>query len=781
MDESGIYARKDKSTGKCQLLEKHAKKVSKICGDKCSKIGLRNIGELVGLVHDMGKASEQWQEYLKNDSYEKADHSTAGAYWVYNQAIDERLKRIISIVICGHHGGLMDSYQLDNTDNLEKRITSYDKNLYFDALKTYLNKIADEASLKSLLALAENEFKLIYKKIISIPAVSTDKKESTKDTLFTFSLTARFILSCLVDADRWDSFTSMLDNPQNAPKPYKADWKLLSSRLEKRIEELGKKCANDIDKARQEISYSCFKNAGLNCGIYRLSAPTGSGKTYASMRFALNHVHDGGRIFYVAPFKTILEQTATDIKSVLHSRCILEHHSDITERNEKYDIFAERWNMPIILTTMVQFLDTLFCGSNTCTRRFHNLAGSVIIIDEVQALPIECTWIFNLTLRFLCNICGSTILLVTATQPAIELEKMKNHAVRFSQPKDIAPDLRRTFENSRRINVIDKTNIILTSETLAKLVLDCYNKDKTVLCIVNTKTAAGKLYDHLKTEASDAVIYYLTTNMCAQHRLHVLKKIKRRLKKKLPAICISTQLIEAGVDISFHTVVRSLAGLDSIAQAAGRCNRSMEYDDGGTVVIVKYGDERLEHLPTIKKAQIATETTLADFQRNCKQFNESLFSEETISRYYQHLYGENENILGFPAQSYNNSNLFEMLSYNEKLSFKGGFWRQAFRSAGEIFHVIEPGGVTVIVPYGLGKELMRNIIDAKSFEERRKYLRRAQRYSVTLRKWEWDQLYKSGMIESMEEMGVHFLSEFAYDSEGTGVKIKQTGGLEIIL
>jgi len=357
-------------------------------------------------------------------------------------------------------------------------------------------------------------------------------------------------------------------------------------------------------------------------GIYRLDLPTGAGKTNLSMRYAFHQLVDQNksRFFYITPFLSVLEQNASEIRKVIGEVGVLEHHSNVVKQTDDNDekeaamsnYLIESWDSQTILTSMVQFFQTLFKTKSANIRRFSSLANSVLILDEVQSLPIEVTTLFNLTMNFLNKVMNTTIILCTATQPAYDSTAIKHklsYGGKYGEAADIAElthdekevfsrtELRKFDENNQHSNLSDLVEFVL-------------GNDESILAIFNTKKTVDKFYMMLEG-LTDRPIYQLSTNMCAQHRLDIISEIKQHLKKGIPIICISTQLIEAGVDIDFNRVIRSYAGVDSIVQASGRCNREGKRDKGQvTLVNLTNEEENILSLKEIKAKKDATEYIL---------------------------------------------------------------------------------------------------------------------------------------------------------------------------
>lgn len=385
-----------------------------------------------------------------------------------------------------------------------------------------------------------------------------------------------------------------------APEPEREDpalWEKLSARLEAHLDALAQKAPENekaaaINQKRREIADACGAFAGHTAGVFRLVVPTGGGKTYSSMRYALHCAAQAQagkqRIFYVAPYKTILEQNAGDIRDVLkQDDAVLEHHGDVSFEGENdeasrealqhWELLIERWDAPVILTTTVQFLNTLFDGSSKCMRRMHRLADAVIILDEVQAMPVRCLHLFNAAMNFLACVLHCAVVLCTATQP--ELGKVR-HPILLSKPCDIVPDPEAMSAAFHRVEVRDRTaEPEMDARTLAEFVHERAQKEGSTLAVLNTKATAAGLFAALNARMAELPeeeripLRFLSTSLCPAHRKVVVEDIRTRLKRSERLICVSTQLIEAGVNLSFACVVRALAGLPAehtVCHPAGR-------------------------------------------------------------------------------------------------------------------------------------------------------------------------------------------------------------------
>ena len=460
---------------------------------------------------------------------------------------------------------------------------------------------------------------------------------------------------------------------------------------------------------------------------------------------------------------------------------ILEHHSNliIDNENEDYKLLTERWDSPIILSTMVQFLNTLFNGGTQSVRRLHNLVNSIIIFDEIQAIPIKCISMFNYAINFLSKICNTTVILCTATQPMLS---MTDRPLFIEENTDIISNVGEKFRDFKRTKVIPKIKSGGYSiQDLKDFSSGLMEQVNSTLIILNTKKAAKELFKGINEENSKlskdkrALVFHLSTNMCPAHRIESLDKIRKVLGKK-KVICVSTQLIEAGVNISFECVVRSLAGLDSIAQAAGRCNRHAESSCGNVYVInMDAGSENVSRLLEIKTGRDKTLRFFEEFKQNPEAFDSDLLSPKAIDKYFEYYFNELKLQMNYTLpKPYADKTMFDLLSEN-KQAVQDYIDRNqvkpdlmlynSFKTAGDYFKVIDQNTVGVIVPYGKGEELITNINGKCNIKDLKKYLKEAQQYSVNLYDQEYRNLNDLGAFIQLNNGGVITLRKEFYDEQ----------------
>jgi CRISPR-associated endonuclease/helicase Cas3 len=809
MNSSVILAHIDPVTRREQTLAEHSEKTARLCEKYCEKIGMAKLGRLVGLLHDSGKATNAFQQYLEtsNESLRgKIPHSFCGARYSLqmgesNSAIEKLTAEFLATAICAHHSGLPDVTGVDASDNLHRRAWPEKEVHYEEALEGFFRDIPRE-SLTLLFQEAQKETANFCTKIRNICG---EIPPATRNQTFYFmlGLLQRYLFSCLIDADRYDTF--LFEAQQKAePEPNLPElWSRLAANLEEHLKNFP--LDTPINRKRREISDQCYAFSRHATGIFRLSVPTGSGKTMASLRYALNCAKQNGkeRIFYIAPYKSILDQNAEEIRKALkihNDTILLEHHSDVVVDTDdakvaaRYRLLTERWNTPMILTTAVQFLNTLFDGRSACARRMHSLANSVIILDEFQAFPVKCTNMLNAALNFLAYACNCSVVLCTATQP--ESEEIPVPLL-FGEPSQMTSRLEETFAAFRRTRTVDKTSDgPLSAEQLADFALERLALCDNLLMVFNTKAAAKAVYRSLTERMNQQPpeeripIFCLTTSQCAQHRMDLIREIQSRLADGRPRanrmICVSTQLIEAGVDLSFQCVVRSFAGLDSAAQAAGRCNRHGE-STCRDVFLVRCAEENLSRLQDIQRAQEAADQVLQDFSGNSAQFHEELLSPEAVRRYYHYYFDLQRAQLNYPVTEKDDpalfapTSLFDLLSVNSlakkftrehRVSLPAHPIHQAYATAGRIFQAIDNSGTDVIVPYGAGEDLIQQLYAKPDLSVLPKLLRQAQRYSVNLFPYERSQLEEFRAIDIIEDVGVMVLRKEFYSMD-LGVQMQR--------
>lgn len=553
MDSPNFYAhsgaRSDRSDW--QRLDEHLASVGKLAGEFSAVFGAEAMSRASGLLHDLGKYTEQFQRRLSGDSG-RVDHSTWGARVAmerYGQA-----GKLLAYGIAGHHAGLA------NGRDGEARTALADR------LKSEL-PLLDAVWNKELQLPAQNEL---------LPKGFTPDREHGP---FQLAFLTRMIFSSLVDADFLDTeaFYAGMQGRDTGRNGAQSSLREIRQELEKTLSSF--RADSDVNRIRAEILAGVRAKAVENPGIFSLTVPTGGGKTLASLAFAMDHAIQHGlrRVIYVIPFTSIVEQNAAVFRRALGTlgeRAVLEHHCAFTEQAaakgtpdeyqgmRKLRLAMENWDAPIVVTTAVQFFESLFSDKPSRCRKLHNIAGSVVILDEAQTLPLKLLRPTVVSLKELARNYRASVVLCTATQPALKASDEFQGG--FHDVRELAPDPQRLYRELKRVKLRH-----LGAQSDEDLARQLIGKNQ-VLCIVNNRRHARALYESIADQPGAC---HLTTLMCARHRSQVLAEVRHRLANGAPCRLVATSLIEAGVDVDFPLVLRAEAGLDSIAQAAGRCNR----------------------------------------------------------------------------------------------------------------------------------------------------------------------------------------------------------------
>ena len=794
-------ARYRRIDGTVQSVREHLEGCSTLAATFAAKIGFASLGELLGTVHDLGKYSGEFQAYIKSaegiiepddDEYVEADHlkgkidhSTAGAQFLWKSKGDspagQIAAEIMALCIASHHCGLIDCLSPDGTDFFIKRMDkSIERTHYEEVMELADKAIIDRARVGLELIKSGQEFS---NRLINL----FNKEDSRKINQFRLGFLTRFLLSTLIDADR-------LNSAEHQPRS-KTRWEPLEKALEENLSNI--RSENRIDQIRAQISLSCMEAAAREKQrLYQLTVPTGGGKTLASLRFALRHAayHNMDRIIYVVPYTSIIDQNARIASSIFKpceeamGQVVLEHHSNLTPERDTWrsKLLSENWDAPIIFTTAVQILETLFGSGTRGVRRLHQLANAILVFDEIQTIPIRMVHLFNNAINFLVEQCGSTVVFCTATQPLLgDTDRVKGSA-RLSLDAEMMPNVGTLFRDLKRTNIEDKCKPSGWSVgEVASLALQQVHEAVNVLVVVNKKAQARDLYQALKGKVGH--LFHLSTNMCPAHRMAVLDEVKGLLSPghETPLICVSTQLIEAGVDVDFGAVIRYLTGLDSIAQAAGRCNRN-GLRSIGRVSIINAANENLDNLPEIRIAKEVTERVLREYRLTPEDFGSELQGPEAMNRYYQYYFFQRAHEMAFPISRQDigrDDDLLNLLSENTQSVSAytrehnsvppDHHLRQSFMAAAKAFRAIESPAEGVIVPYG---EEGRNIV-AELFSSNygviKDLLRKAQRYSVNLFPHEVQYFKGSGLLRELSEGSGIFCLDPRHYSEEFGVSTEE--------
>ena len=801
-----------KNDGEKQYVRQHLSNVALLSGTSTNKINFSNIGEMLGLLHDLGKYSLVFQRYIqsstgmldqdRDDTWVdpagmkgKIDHSTAGAQWVWQQIgkcgrPGGLMARILSVCLASHHGGLLDCLDPSGKNIFIERMSKEDSATHLaecitvcdEEIKTKLYQLGSEKSLQNW-----------WPKILSI--IAPQRQEPDRLKHFRLGFFCRFLFSCLIDADRIDS--ADFEHPENkqSRRTGSVDWLQAITKFEQYI--AGLAVRNKVDMIRGRISQQCLARANAPQGIYTLSVPTGGGKTLASMRFALHHAekYKLDHIYYIIPYTSIIDQNAKVIREVLDREndglpWVLEHHSNLDAEKQTWHakLTAENWDAPVIFTTMVQFLETMFGGGTRGPRRLHNLARSVLIFDEIQCLPVNCVHLFCNGLNFLVNHTGSTAVLCTATQPLLGEVNREYGALELPAENELVQDVQQLFKDLQRVRIVNQIrNGGWSLEDISELAISSVQSSGNCLVVVNTKKWARKLYEQCcqvvaaNVLENNTKVFHLSTNLCPAHRSLVLDQVMRCLADEKPVLCISTQLIEAGVDIDFNMVIRFLAGLDSIAQAAGRCNRNGRMKQG-EVVIINPAEEQITTLEDIKVGQDKALRVMGETE------HDDLLAPAAINRYFQYYFYERADLMRYPLSGdFANTTLLDLLADNpcnvgrERDKKKAMFMlQQSFKTAGRQFAAIDAPTRPIIVPYGDGKEIIAHLLTWYEPGQASELLCKAQKFSVNLFPRDWEKLEQEKAIFPVWEGEAIYYLDTQYYSDEFGVTTEPVSPMDFL-
>ena len=807
-----------KSDGQPQSLQTHLRETAEIAKLLASKLDLDQAGELLGLMHDFGKYSRKFQKYIHDETGlfnpdlddeestpngSKVDHSTAGAQWVYRelrkfgaaQGIGELFGQMLGLCIASHHGaGLIDCLDDEGNAVWKKRFEKDDELTHL----VECERNADETVLQKAKELAgENLIRSLLK---AVKPILSDPISNDKIKEFYLGCLTRFLFSCLIDADRINSS----DFEREAQKEVrhlteKPDWQSAIDKLETHLASFENRYP--IDEIRCKISDDCLKRATDSQGIYTLTVPTGGGKTLASLRYALHHAqkHNLDRIIYIIPYTSIIDQNAQAVREILGEDWVLEHHSNLEPEKQNWQdkLLSENWDKPIVFTTMVQFLDAWFGGGTRGARHIHPMTNAVLIFDEIQTLPVKCVHLFCNVLNWLMTFGKSTAVLCTATQPLLGESGLQNFpegkgesiAARGLLKQPAHTEIMGTDEQREELyKKLSRVEIRFNEkaggwnvEEAGAFLLEQFQTTPSCLFIVNTKKWAQELYQYCKEQNVPLeALFHLSTHQCAAHRKAIFDTIKARLKNKQPVICISTQLIEAGVDISMACVIRALGGLDSIAQAAGRCNRHGEKDGKGQVWVLNLQEQDFTRiLPDIQAGKTHAERVFRDFA------GQDILQPEAMKRYFEYYFYQRSDEMLYSVKNSATGSLLDWLSdnknnpgsninINNRRTGKIQLLMQSFKSAGRAFQAIDAPTHAVIVPYGEGAELIAKLCGEWDPKEMYDAKKKAQRYSVNVFPNVWGKLQKeNALYETIEGSGIYYLNERYYNDE-FGLSLDET-------
>lgn len=792
------------SDGTRQSVETHCREVSQLCSQFAEPLHLKALGALAGLLHDMGKLSDNFQEYIEASARRDAlglprvgstvDHGKDGATLIlerYHSQTESPARQyaaeMLAMVIARHHGGLQDFIDPDAAD-AERRIPLLHRcvadDQYRQSRDRFFALIAGRDELDALFAQGAEEIRAYVQRF---------QQEPRTRRMFLMQLLLKQLYSCLIDADRLQTYL-FESNQTYAPEPDPVPlWEGYATRLRTLQEEFrttrtASETTEHIRRLRCEVAEDCAAFAARDTGIYSLTVPTGGGKTLSSLWYALEHarIHGKKRIVYVIPYTTIIEQNARTVRDLLDcGDNLLEHHSHALCEDTETDtqpgnmstsaylarkLLTERWETPLIFTTMVQFLETVYAGGTQKIRRFHQLTDTILIFDEVQSTPVHCLSLFNECLHYLKTYANTTCVLCSATQPALDVLRRP-----LTIDAEMIPNLAEKFDAFRRMDIVDWTRPPLSVDALADTAAELLETTGSVLVITNTTGEAAALYQAIRAlPLSDTAVYYLSTRLCPAHRQKALTDLRGRLAAKQRTVCVSTRLIEAGVDVSFGTVLRLLAGMDSVAQAAGRGNRHGEAASARTYVVKPEKEAPLTHMREVACGIRVSEGILHDFAADPERFGNDLLSPLAMREYYRYYFSsaEIQSQEDYPVTIGQNrsTTLYKLLSGAnvredyQKMSADGDCPLKlglCLGTAAKAFRVIDDDTIGIVVPYGEGRMFIERWLSDCSLAEQAALLRKMQGYTVNVLGYQLRALEAAGALH--EHNGVLLLDETYYD------------------
>lgn len=741
-----------------QKLSEHLSNVANTCAAFARSFGYEEWGYVLGLLHDAGKASAEFQQRLAGDP-QHVDHSTAGVKLckeLYGgQGVQEIVSRLLALAVGGHHGGMPNVTSVGRRtplrQRMEKLVPEFESGFYGTLMDAALD-LPSPQSLEPLPPLREDR---------RFPTLSDEDKRRvmTSCSSFSLQLLGRMLYSCLVDADYLD--TERFVSPETAAlrnRSYDSLERLIEA-LEHHMQHLAADAPNTpVNRARHQILEDCMSAAEWDGGLFTLTVPTGGGKTLSSLYFALRHavLHGCTRVIYAIPFTSVATQTAEVFRSVFGMKNVLEHHSahvhtendDAGADGTNESVLSERlatqnWDAPIIVTTNVQLLESLYANTPSKCRKLHNIAGSVIVLDEAQTLPDALLMPTLAMLEDLCIDFGASVVLCSATQPALS-----NLWPFGTRPREIyrhPEEYAQVFSSRVRFTPLEQ----IEPDGLAQSLTEAHQ----VLCVVGTKSKARSIYNETVQAAqkagqivdgvSPALVgfFHLSTNMVAAHRMSVLNEIRRRLATGERCVVISTQLIEAGVDVDFPEAYREIAGMDSLMQVAGRCNREgrLVDEDGlptaGKVHIFEL-DDRSGECRGIVRTWLES---MKSITRNLLADNEGVPSDKAIEQFFRMRYYVNSD--GLDKGGIYKSIADVLNSLCASLEYE--------RYADE-YQIIDDSTEAVYVAWDEeGRQLLDRARELASIGEAPVLFMALQRYAISVYKDALHQLKRNGDIEDI--------------------------------
>ena len=703
--------------GRIQTMKDHLCETAELAGRFAERFGKADWGYACGMLHDIGKYSLAFQDKIKNNSNRQVDHSTAGAKACFEKG---GMYSFMSYCIAGHHSGLPDYGSSSDPGNAP-------------TLQGRKKKHIEDCGA--------------YKSEIHIPEIKTlpFDPQNSPDPDFSLSVFIRMLYSCLVDADFLDTEYFMKEG--RTQRETGEEPSVLLEKLKKHVAGwLLNEDTETVNGRRTEILRHCFECGHKERGIFQLTVPTGGGKTIASLAFALQHAVENqmDRVIYVIPYTSIIEQNAAVFRKILGEQNVLENHYNVdyesTEELKPMQLASENWDKPVVVTTNVQFFESLFANKSSKCRKLHNIANSVIIFDEAQMLPTDYLKPCIAVMEELAANFGSSIVLCTATQPALSPFFQRKMPV-----TELCPRVEEQFRFFERVT-FQNVGTISEDELIEKL-----QKEEQALCIVNTKKRAQRLYQKMKGEG----VFHLSTAMYPKHRRRVLDKIRQLVKDGEKCILISTSLVEAGVDLDFCTVYRQLAGVDSMIQAAGRCNREGKRAAQDSFAYLFQFEEK-EYVPG-QQLQI-------DVSKMLLSEGEDISSLHRIEKYFEALYH-------FRGESLDKKKIFE--EFKDK--------RYNFAKAAKEFKLIEENTLTVFISREEDAEELLWQIKHQGYTK--SGMRKAGQYCIQLYENDIEKLRGAGMLRQVPGGIENFyeLVDSGQYSEEMGLDLGIESGIAVVM
>ena len=708
-------ASEDGTEKRTQTLEAHSTHVGELAARFAAEFGCSGIARVMGLLHDKGKEQAEWQKYIQgvtgyNKEYahvkQGPPHAYVGACMAQKQY--PQLAPLLAQPIAGHHRGLYD---------------------YGDYAEETKRAIPQDVRMDAPLPCAMPKFPKLER--------------------YDLHHVVRMLFSCLVDADRLD--TEAFIAPEQARlRGNKATLAQLYEKLLSHLDTLNTSSDDtEVNRIRRYVQQQCVEKSNGGIDFYSLTVPTGGGKTLASVLWALGHAVRNGqhRVIIAIPYTSIIVQTAATLKNIFGEENVLEHHSNVNEEDigddelvRKYQLATENWDYPIVVTTNVQLFESLFSNRPSACRKLHNIAKSVLVLDEVQTLPLQFLRPIVDTFKTLNRVFGTSVLLTTASQPTLEgTVRGTNPMTAFEAlPKihEIIPESAALHKRLRRVE-LDINDLPQSYDEVAAAVM----QHPRVLCIVNTRRDAREIFNRLPQD--EGICLHLSRMMCPEHVRQTILLLKEALKDEHNTVIrvVATQLIEAGVDIDFPVVYRQQAGLDSILQAAGRCNREGLHKLGTTHVFSLQKEHTLPsgHIMQTNNARL----------NMVGQFD--WFSPEAMREYYRQLYSKIESF---------DETVFGKVRYSmHELLYKQD---AEFEQAANCFRLIDDKTTAVVVNWQYGMELAGRLKEEGLTYRLAKML---SQYSVNVRQSDMRLLQASGAVEEVIE-GIFVVSSPAcYDDK----------------